>query len=170
MIQAEKLAVIGQMSGHVAHEIRNPLASILLNSELLEEEISSENMNVSESMTLITHIKEEISRLSQVTDEYLSYTRLPRPRKQMINPVAEVSSVISMMMPELNKRNITLIFKYEEGPAEAELDRGQFRQVLINLIKNAMDAMPAGGSLDISLIEIRDNLVLLVKDSGSRRT
>jgi PAS domain S-box-containing protein len=166
LIQAEKLAVIGQMSGHVAHEIRNPLASILLNSELLEEEISSENMNVIESTTLLSHIKDEINRLSQVTDEYLSYTRLPRPKKQKVNPTAEVSSAISLMMPEMNKRNINFVSHYEESPDEAMLDRGQFRQVLINLIKNAMDAMPSGGNLDLSLIEIKDNLVLLVKDSG----
>ncbi|MCD6571145.1 MAG: PAS domain-containing protein [Deltaproteobacteria bacterium] len=166
LIQAEKLAVAGQMSAHIAHEIRNPLTSILLHSELLEDEISSDNMDTTESTNLIESIKGEIGRLSQVTEEYLSYTRLPRPKKHPVNPVAEVSSVIAMMSPELKKRDIKVAFNTDNSIPKVELDQGQFRQVLINLVKNAADAMPSGGKLGISLMEIKENFLLLVKDTG----
>jgi signal transduction histidine kinase len=98
LIQAEKLAAVGQMSAHVAHEIRNPLTSIMLHSELLEEEIDQVE-GTEEAKNLLGIVKSEIDRLSQITDEYLSYARLPHPRKQLVDPMGEVSSVVAQLMP-----------------------------------------------------------------------
>jgi PAS domain S-box-containing protein len=165
LIQAEKLAAVGQMSAHVAHEIRNPLTSVLLHSELLEDELK-ENGDKTEAKELLHIIQGEIDRLSQVTDEYLSYARLPHPKKQLVNPEIEVSSVISMLLPELKRRNIESSIKCPVKLSNIMIDRGQFRQLLINLIKNAEDAMPSGGNLELSLMGIKDNFLLLVKDTG----
>lgn len=165
LIQAEKLGAVGQMSAHVAHEIRNPLTSVLLHSELLEDELK-EHTHTKESLDLLQIIKEEIDRLSQVTDEYLSYARLPHPKKQLVNPQMEVSSVMSMLHPEFKRRNIETRISCPEQIPQIMIDRGQFKQLLINLIKNAEDAMPSGGLLEISLMEIKDNFLLLVKDTG----
>ncbi len=166
LIQAEKFAAIGQMSAHVAHELRNPLTSILLNAELLEDEVGSDDMDINEVLSSVRSIKEEIERLSTITEEYLAYTRLPRPKKQILDPVEEINSVIEMMKQELNKRDIRFSFKPAPSIPKVLMDRGQFRQVLINLIKNAMDAMPSNGNLDISLMEREHNLLLIVKDTG----
>jgi PAS domain S-box-containing protein len=165
LIQAEKLAAVGQMSAHVAHEIRNPLTSVLLHSELLADELK-ENGDNAEAKELLHIIQGEIDRLSQVTDEYLSYARLPHPKKQPVNPEVDVSSVISMLLPELKRRNIDSSIKCPAKLPNIMIDRGQFRQLLINLIKNAEDAMPSGGNLEISLMGIKDNFLLLVKDTG----
>jgi len=165
LIQAEKLAAVGQMSAHVAHEIRNPLTSVLLHSELLEDELKELDKN-EEALELVKIIKEEIDRLSQITDEYLSYARLPHPKKQLVDPQIEVSSVLAMLLPELKRRKINTSIICSEKLSNIEIDRGQFKQLLINLIKNAEDAMPSGGSLEISLMGIKDNFLLLVKDTG----
>jgi len=165
LIQAEKLAAVGQMSAHVAHEIRNPLTSVLLHSELLEDEIM-EGGDKKEAQELISVIRNEIDRLSQITEEYLSYARLPLPKKQLIDPAVEVNSVVSMLMPEIKRRNIEIEVKCSDKLPKIMIDRGQFKQLLINLIKNAEDAMPSGGSLEIALMGIKDNFVLLVKDTG----
>lgn len=165
LIQAEKLAAVGQMSAHVAHEIRNPLTSVLLHSELLEDEIR-EHGESKEAEELIRVIKGEIDRLSHITEEYLSYARLPVPKKQLIDAEAEVSSVVAMLLPEIKRRNIEIEVKYPDSLPKVMIDRGQFRQLLINLIKNAEDAMPSGGKLEISLMGIKDNFLLLVKDTG----
>ncbi|MFY9167911.1 Sensor protein ZraS [anaerobic digester metagenome] len=165
LIQAEKLAAVGQISAHVAHEIRNPLTSVLLHSELLEDEIGSNDEN-EEARELIRVIRREIDRLSQVTDEYLSYARLPHPKKLPVDPKREVESVVSMLMPELKRRSVEVTLKCPETLPNIMIDRGQFKQLLINLIKNAEDAMPSGGNLEISLMKIKDNFLLLVKDTG----
>ncbi|HQG32449.1 MAG TPA: ATP-binding protein, partial [Deltaproteobacteria bacterium] len=165
LIQAEKLAAVGQMSAHVAHEIRNPLTSVLLHSELLEDEIREHGDN-EEARELIGIIRGEIDRLSQITEEYLSYARLPVPKKQLVDSEAEVASVISMMQPEIRRRNIQVEIKCPDKLPKILIDPGQFKQLLINLIKNAEDAMPSGGNLEVSLMGIKDNFLLLVKDTG----
>jgi len=165
LIQAEKLAAVGQMSAHVAHEIRNPLTSVLLHSELLEDEIREHGEN-EESLELIGIIRGEIDRLSQITEEYLSYARLPVPKKQLVDSENEVTSVVSMLLPEMKRRNIQAEIKCPDKLPKILIDPGQFKQLLINLIKNAEDAMPSGGNLEISLMGIKDNFLLLVKDTG----
>jgi len=166
LIQAEKLAAVGQISAHVAHEIRNPLTSVLLHSELLEDEIREQGGDNGEAHELIRVIRREIDRLSQVTDEYLSYARLPHPKKQLVDPRQEVNSVVSMLKPELERRNVEVQIRCPEQLPRIMIDRGQFKQLLINLIKNAEDAMPSGGNLEVSLMGIKDNFLLLVKDTG----
>jgi PAS domain S-box-containing protein len=166
LIQAEKLAAVGQISAHMAHEIRNPLTSVLLHSELLLDELKESHGEDHEAMKLLKIIMEEIDRLTNVTDEYLAYARLPVPKKQLVNPEVEASSVQAMMLPELKRRSIDLSVNSKGMNSKILIDRGQFRQVLINLIKNAMDAMPSGGGIEISLMEVNKNFVLFVKDTG----
>ncbi|MBN2297467.1 MAG: PAS domain S-box protein [Deltaproteobacteria bacterium] len=165
LIQAEKLAAVGQMSAHVAHEIRNPLTSVLLHSELLEDELG-EGGDKEEASELLHIIQKEIDRLSQITDEYLSYARLPHPKKQPVDPEKETAAVLSMLLPELSRRNIESSITCPDRLPNIMIDRGQFKQLLINLIKNAEDAMPSGGTLELSLMGIKDNFLLLVKDTG----
>jgi hypothetical protein len=113
-----------------------------------------------------SHHPGEIDRLSQVNEEYLSYARLPVPKKQLIDPEAEVNAVVSMLLPEMKRRNINVeVLCLEELPP-IFIDRGQFKQLLINLITNAEDAMPSGGNLELNLLSIKDNFLLLVKDTG----
>ncbi len=166
LIQAEKLGAVGQISAHMAHEIRNPLTSVLLHSELLEDELKDKRGEDREALRLVKIIMEEIDRLSNITEEYLAYARLPVPKKQLVRPDGEVASVYAMMQPELKRRSIELKIKSANIASRILIDRGQFRQVLINLIKNAMDAMPSGGEIEINLMEINNHFVLFVKDNG----
>ena len=78
-MQAERLAAIGRMAGHVTHEVRNPLSSIGLNTELLEEELAALNAG-DEAKQLCSAIGREVDRLTAITEEYLTFARLPTPR------------------------------------------------------------------------------------------
>ena len=77
LVQAERLATIGKMAAHVTHEIRNPLSSIGLNVELLEEEVALRGDK--EPIALVSAIKSEVDRLSRIAEQYLSVARRPRP-------------------------------------------------------------------------------------------
>src|SRR5581483_11583971 len=76
LVQAERLATIGKMAAHITHEIRNPLSSIGLNVELLEEEVGKIG---EEPAQLVVAIKSEVDRLSRIAEQYLSVARRPRP-------------------------------------------------------------------------------------------
>jgi len=85
LLHSERLATIGRMSAKVTHEIRNPLSSISLNAELLEEEISSyEGVDTSEARALLRSISKEIDRLTEITDDYLRFAKLPAPRRHAL--------------------------------------------------------------------------------------
>ncbi len=165
LIQADKLAAVGQMSAHVAHEIRNPLASVLLHTELLEDEIREQNLSA-EASDLIRIIQQEIDRLAIITDEYMSYARLPHPKVQAVDPLEEIESAVATMLPEVSKRAIEVEVKAQDLPENILIDRGQFRQVLINFIKNAVEAMPSGGKLELSALGRGEEFLLMVKDTG----
>ena len=120
LIQAEKLAAVGQISAHMAHEIRNPLTSIMLHSELLEDEVKDGLGENTEAMRLLKVVINEIDRLSNITEEYLAYARLPMPKKQVIEADTVVSSVVKMMLPEMNRRNINL--KYTEPQISTKIN------------------------------------------------
>jgi PAS domain S-box-containing protein len=167
LIQAEKLAAVGQISAHMAHEIRNPLTSIMLHSELLGDEVKVGLGENTEAMRLLKVVIDEIDRLSNITEEYLAYARLPMPKKQVIEADAAISSVLEMMLPEMHRRNINLKYTEPAKSTKINIDSGQFRQVLINLIKNAIDAMPSGGEIEVLMMERGKHLVLFIKDTGS---
>ena len=91
----ERLAAIGKMAAHVTHEIRNPLSSIGLNIELLEEEMAASKVSV-EAKSLLTAITREVQRLEHLSEEYLRVARLPQPRwRPMISPARCVTSCSS---------------------------------------------------------------------------
>jgi two-component system sensor histidine kinase HydH len=118
-------------------------------------------------MRLLKVVINEIDRLSNITEEYLAYARLPMPKKQVIEADTVVSSVVKMMLPEMHRRNINLKYTEPQISTKINIDNGQFRQVLINLIKNAIDAMPSGGEIEVLMMERGKHLILFIKDTGS---
>jgi two-component system NtrC family sensor kinase len=163
LIQSERLAAIGRMAAHVSHEVRNPLSSIGLNVELLEEELVSANR---ETKDLLGAIHREIERLRGVTEEYLRVARLPNPHllPEYIGDVVQGS--LSLLRPELAKAGITLEVNIDDDLPMVLLDEAQMRQVILNLVKNAREAMPSGGRIRVEAHAERDGVALRVRDEG----
>lgn len=163
LIQTERLAAIGRMAAHVTHEVRNPLSSIGLNVELLEEELADAD---AEPRDLLRAIHQEIDRLRNITEEYLRVARVPTPRllPEAIEDLTRGTA--DFLRHELSAARVALSLDIPETLPPVALDEAQFRQVLINLMKNAREAMPEGGRLDVSLREARDGVVVRVTDDG----
>lgn len=145
LVHAERLATIGKMAAHITHEIRNPLSSIGLNVELLEEEVASEK----EAAQLLAAIKAEVDRLSRISEQYLSVARRPRPRLVSERVDDLVRELVAFVRPELDRAGVTVEVVADGDLPEIELDESQLRQALLNLIRNAREAMPKGGSIAI---------------------
>lgn len=141
LVAAERLATIGKMAAHVTHEIRNPLSSLALNVELLEEELG----DGAEAKALLRAIKTEVDRLTALSERYLSVARR-KPPKLELEEIGEVCrEALDSMRRDLERHGITATLQIDENVPQLYVDEGQIRQALYNLLRNAREAMPNGG-------------------------
>ena len=165
LIRSERLATVGRMAAHIAHEVRNPLSSIGLNAELLGDEIAERG---EEARRLVTSIIGEVDRLTEITETYLRFARLPRPKLDCENVGAVIVSVVDMSRGELAQGGIDVTVDIAPGLPDIAADESQLRQALINLIRNAREAMAGAVSrrLEIAARVAGDRIVITVHDSG----
>jgi two-component system, NtrC family, sensor kinase len=169
----ERLAAIGKMAAHVTHEIRNPLSSIGLNIELLEEELTKAQVlpgvdrdAPSEARALLEAITREVQRLEHLSEEYLRVARLPSPRMEADDVAASVRDVVAFARPEIERAGCAVKLEVAESVPPALFDESQLRQALLNLLRNAREAMPGGGSIDVEVAAEGMSVVIDVADRG----
>ena len=163
LIHSERLAAIGRMAAHVTHEVRNPLSSIGLNVELLEEEIGSHG---TEARALIRAITREIDRLTALTEEYLRLARLPTPQLEPEDVGELVDEVGRFVAREFETQNVTLCVEVESNLPLVAADEAQIRQALLNLLRNARESMPDGGEVRMWARRERDGMTIGIEDEG----
>jgi signal transduction histidine kinase len=167
LLRAERLATIGRMSAQITHEIRNPLSSIGLNAELLDEELQSGAVgDPSEARSLLRAIAKEIDRLTDVTEQYLRFARLPRPHLEVVQVRQLLEKLVNFTRGELEAREIVLQAELKDV-APVLGDEGQIWQALLNLVRNASEATRPGGRITITLAQDKDRVGLSVRDTGS---
>jgi two-component system NtrC family sensor kinase len=161
--QSERLAAVGRLAAHVTHEVRNPLNSIRLNVELLQEDVADFEP---EAGRMLASIVREVDRLTDITDQYLRLVRLPEPKPKPTNLAELVRDVTAFLAPEMERANVAVELSLEPA-LTVPIDEGQIRQALLNLWRNAREAMPEGGALQITLVLEKGHARLCLADSGS---
>jgi two-component system, NtrC family, sensor kinase len=153
LLRTERLAAIGKISAQITHEIRNPLSSIGLNAELLSEELSAAAFKGpgqrEEALSLLQAIMREIDRLTEVSEQYLAFARKPRSlaRLQLNDLCQDLGDFVE---PELRKAKTTIHLDLDPNLPAVQGDEGQLRQALLNLVRNAKEAMATtGGQLTL---------------------
>jgi signal transduction histidine kinase len=167
-IQAEKLAMLGTFASGLAHEVRNPLNSISLQLSILERRAAPlEEGLAGQIRGLIGIIREEVRRLENLVSDFLQFSRTSRVHYQSSDLGALTDEVVSLLQPEASGAGVTLRRQQVGEPLPAlQLDAERMKQVVLNLVRNAIEAMPEGGvvTLEEGLREGRAQLV--VRDSG----
>lgn len=163
LLAAERLAAIGKMAAHVTHEVRNPLSSIALNLELLEDELRDDQ---SEAKGLLRSIGQEVQRLSLLSDQYLSMARRKPPDFEATDLRALIVAAADFMRRDLARHGIQLEVDLAPTLPLLQLDQGQFRQALFNLVRNAREAMVEGGTITVGARLLDDEVVVSVADTG----
>gem|GEM_PF-3014079 len=163
---AERMAAVGQMAARITHEVRNPLSSISLNAEMLQEEILSEHTNREESVSLINSIIKQIERLRDITGEYLKFARMPKPEKSLTDINRTLGELINFMEPEFAQNGLTCVFKPQKEKLLCEVDENLIVQAFLNLVKNAGEASPKGAGIEISTEETEEEIRVHVADQG----
>ncbi|MBK6811302.1 MAG: HAMP domain-containing protein [Sandaracinaceae bacterium] len=164
LIQTERLAAIGRMAAHVTHEVRNPLSSIGLNVELLEEELVHAGP---EAAALLASVQQEVDRLTGITEQYLRLSRVPQPQLELGDLGRLVRDIAAFMAEEMRAHGSRLVVELAEPLPQVALDAGQLRQALLNLLRNAREAMPGGGEVHVSVQPAAPGVRLTVRDHGS---
>jgi two-component system NtrC family sensor kinase len=163
LIRSERLATVGRMAAQITHEIRNPLASLGLYVELLGDELRADD---DEARRLVVSIGNEIDRLSEITETYLRYVRLPRPKLEREDLGAIATAVMEFARAELSKGGIALELAVAAGLPDVAADENQIRQALLNLVRNAREAMPDGGTLRVEVTAAFGQVRVAIADTG----
>jgi PAS domain S-box-containing protein len=168
LIKTEKMAAIGKMASKVVHEIRNPLGSINLNVDILLDNIGvGESAEEREAREILQTIKRETRRLSQITDEYLQFSRMPQPtgREEDLNAV--MLELADFLRPELRRSGIRLVLNLDDRRPMVACDNRLLRQIVLNLIRNAIDIVPAqSGQVMVITSTTKDGGEVSVDDNG----
>jgi len=162
-LRAEQLAAVGQLAASIAHEVRNPLTSIkLLVGAALKGRYPK---GLSETDLQVIH--DEVGRLERKVQSLLDFARPLESEPHTQDIAGIVHQVIDLVQERLRQQGVHLHLDIPDKPLAAELDRDQIQGVLVNLIFNALDAMPNGGRLDLRLAcPVQGRLQLTVADTG----
>jgi two-component system, NtrC family, sensor kinase len=169
LVRSEKMAALGQLSAGIAHEIRTPLTSIKIFIQSLEKEIDLDE-NRSEDFRII---KKEIDRINENVTRFLNFARPEEPQFQQVDVNALLGDTLNLLMAKIRSSGIRLDVSLPEALPPVEGDPKQLNQVFLNLVLNAVEAMPKGGTLSIGASlrmnpDIREEGIQIVfQDTGA---
>ncbi len=164
MMQQDKLASIGRLSAGVAHEINNPLTTILTTAMLIQEDLDPENPMYEELET----ITNETLRCRKIVSSLLDFARQTKTVKTKYNINDIIDECVRLTRKQAEFKDIKILKSVSDNVPELLLDKEQMQQALINLILNAADATEPGGRIEVSSDTMSDNrfVTVTVSDTG----
>ncbi len=165
VLQAERLALVGRFARTIVHDFKNPLNIIGLSAELVNMEKASPEMR----LTATGRIRKQVDRLNDMISELLEFTRGPRSGVALAqaNYGEFVQKIVAEVAPDIEPRKVKLFVRGEIPEAIVPLDPKRMHHVFTNLIHNAVDAMPQGGEVSISVAVKDGEVVTEVADTGT---
>ena len=167
-VRAERLAAAGRVSAKMAHEVRSPISAISLNVEMLEEIVGKcPGPMMGDAEDLLRGIQAEVGRLAGLTDEYLTFARLPRvrPAEDSVNEMVE--ELVAFVRPEAERRGVALKEECDPLIPLLSFDRDLLRRAVLNVVKNGMEATRRGGQVRIATRLDSGWVEVAVADTGS---
>jgi two-component system C4-dicarboxylate transport sensor histidine kinase DctB len=163
--QSSKLAVLGEMSASVSHELNQPLAA--MKTYLAGARLLLQRKRPEEALSSFQRIDDLIERMGAITRQLKSYARKGGDAVEPIDVKASVSSALSMMEPQLRRRDIRIVTSLPREPLRVMADRVRLEQVLINLLRNALDATKDVPAPEIRIVATGGQSVMVaVRDNG----
>jgi PAS domain S-box-containing protein len=162
LLQSEKLAAMGRLTSQIAHELNNPLYGIMNTLELLKTEVPPE----SKRRKILEMALSETVRLTDLLKKMLSFSKPDEEAKQPVDINVILDEILLLVRKQLQENSIRISRSLGEGLEKVYASKNQLRQVFLNMISNARDAMPEGGTLTIKTMSSRDNILIDLIDTG----
>ncbi|WP_245909755.1 sensor histidine kinase [Rhodobacter viridis] len=164
--QSSKLAVLGEMSAAVSHELNQPLAA--MKTYLAGAKLLLQRERVPEALSSFQRIDDLIERMGAITRQLKSYARKGGDAVEPVDLRAALSSALAMMEPQLKARTVKIVRNLPRGPVMVQADRIRLEQVFINLFRNALDATKGlrAPRIEITLVSADEMAVLTLSDNG----
>jgi signal transduction histidine kinase len=163
LLRVEQMMAIGQVAAGVAHELRNPLTSIKGLIQVNLRDLTCRGVPADD----LTVIEQEIRRMESTLQTFLDFARPPKPDRRPADLAGIVERVLALVAGRARKQQVGIRFLKPAEAVIANVDNDQIQQLLLNLVLNALDAMPQGGQIDVDLQGCRDGFAeLYVRDDG----
>ena len=164
---AERLAELGTLTGGLAHEIKNPLSTVQLNLQLLAEDLTPDNPAYGRVVNRINVVQRETSRLRDILDDFLRYAGKLELDRHPTDLNDLLQDLYDFFTPQAQLQRVRLRLRNNpNGPISAEVDPKLIKQAVLNLMLNALQAMPEGGELILGASQDEDRACIDVIDTG----
>ena len=151
VLHSEQLAAVGQLAAGLAHELRNPLMPMKM---LVQNAIDRDDgIGLTGEQLLV--VEEEISRLEHSIQDFLDFARPPKLEKSPLDVRLVVEQTVELISGRAERQRVQILDDFPDTPVMVEADAAQLRQVMLNLLLNALDAMPDGGHIDVTISSTR---------------
>lgn len=162
LMRSEKLAVAGMMAARVAHDVRNPLSSIKMRTQLLQAQAPVG----SDDAVALAAVLRDVNQLDSVVRDLLETARPEAPTVELVAVADLVRAAAEPLRVQLTHRRIQLVVSVDDQAPPVWLDPGRIRRVLANVLANAADATRAGGSIAVATRVEQDEQIIEVADDG----
>jgi two-component system NtrC family sensor kinase len=166
LIRTEKIAAVGQIAAGVTHEIKNPLNSLSINAQMLMKELADKFGTESYPYESAALIKYEINRINNILEEFVKFAKLPEPQFFPNNINQVIREVIHLIVSGAHDLGVNIRLELQEDIGTFRFDARQFKEVIINLLQNAIKSMPKGGDLKVNTRALDENVIITVTDTG----
>lgn len=158
--RSEKLSVVGQLAAGVAHEVRNPLTTLRGFVQLLQKDARLDK-------SYLNIMLSELDRINLIVSEFLVFAKPQADRYQDANLYTIMNDTVVLLDSEANIHNVQMVTRLDPGIPPLRCESNQLKQVLVNVMKNGMEAMPDGGELTLELIRESEQMILIrISDQG----
>jgi PAS domain S-box-containing protein len=162
LLQSEKLAAMGRLTSQIAHELNNPLYGIMNTLELMKTEIPPE----SKRRKILEMALSETMRLTEMLRKMLSFSKPDEEEKQPTDINIILDEILLLHEKQLRENSIRISSNFAKNLGKVHASKNQLRQVFLNMISNARDAMPDGGTLTVRTRAKGDNVQIKISDTG----
>jgi signal transduction histidine kinase len=166
LIQAEKLTSLGQMAASIAHEINNPLAGVLVYTQLLSKKVAGDTLKEEEALDYLSKMESEVSRCSRIIRNLLDFARQTEPTLRLVDIHQVIEQVLAMVGHQAQLQNVEVVKDFSPSLPKVMADFDQLQQIFTNLTLNAIQAMPDGGRLTIHSSVVDGEVMIDVQDTG----